>query len=365
MLMINDLLRHNQNNMGELSVAVTKVLESGWYVLGNQVKEFEHEFASYCQTEHCVSLANGTDALELALRALDVGQGGKVITVANAGAYSTTAILAAGATPVYVDVDADTLLLSIEGLRRLINADTRAIIVTHLYGQAAPVDEVLALAAEYGIPVIEDCAQAHGAMLNGRRLGSFGALGCFSFYPTKNLGALGDGGAITTNDVALAKRVQMLGQYGWQSKYQIALAGGRNSRLDELQAAILRVKLPYLDNWNQRRFEISQLYVTGIRHSLVTLPRITAGSFVGHLFVVRSPRRDALREHLKQNQIMSEVHYPIPDYRQPALAALFPGLSLPVTERICGEILTLPCFPEMNGAEIQRVIDAVNSWPTT
>lgn len=365
MLMINDLLRHNKGVMSELSAEVTSVLESGWYVLGNQVREFEREFSSYCQTEHCVSVANGTDALELALRALDVGQGDKVISVANAGAYSTTAILAVGATPMYVDIDSNSLLLSIEDLRRLINREIKAIIVTHLYGQAAPVDEVLNLAAEYGIPVIEDCAQAHGAMLNGRRVGSFGALGCFSFYPTKNLGALGDGGAITTNDDALAKRVQMFRQYGWQSKYEIALVGGRNSRLDEMQAAFLRVKLPYLDKWNQRRFEISQLYVAGIRHSLVTLPRIVAGSFVGHLFVVRSPQRDGLREHLKQNQIMSEVHYPIPDYRQPAFAALFQGVSLSATEWTCGEILTLPCFPEMIDAEVQRVIDVVNAWSTT
>lgn len=362
MLMINDLLRHNQKIMSELSETITSVLESGWYVLGNQVKDFEREFALYCQTEHCVSVANGTDALELALRALDVGRGDKVITVANAGAYSTTAILAAGAMPVYVDIDADTLLLSLEHLRILINCGARAIVVTHLYGQAATMAEVLDLAAEYGIPVIEDCAQAHGAMLNGRRVGSFGALGCFSFYPTKNLGALGDGGAITTNDPVLAKRVQMLRQYGWQGKYEIALAGGRNSRLDELQAAILRVKLPYLDNWNQRRIEISQVYVEGIRHPLVTLPRIAAGSFVGHLFVVRSPRRDGLREHLKQNQIMSDVHYPIPDYRHPALATSFPGLNLPATERACGEILTLPCFPEMDDAEVHRVIDVVNGW---
>ncbi len=363
MLMINDLLRHNQKVMGEISKVVTSVLESGWYVLGSQVKEFEQEFASYCGSKHCVSVANGTDALELALRALDVGQDDQVITVANAGAYSTTAILAVGAVPVYVDVDADNLLLSIEHLRRLINDETRAIIVTHLYGQAAPVEEVLTLAADLGIPIIEDCAQAHGAMLNDRRVGSFGALGCFSFYPTKNLGALGDGGAITTNDSTLAKRVQMLRQYGWQSKYDIALVGGRNSRLDEIQAAILRVKLPYLDTWNQRRFDISRFYVEGIRHSLITLQRIAAGSFVGHLFVVRSPRRDELREHLKKNQIMSEVHYPIPDYRQPAIAALFPGVSLSATERACREILTLPCFPEMSNAEVQRVINVVNGWP--
>lgn len=365
MLMINDLLRHNQKNMQALGAAGSSVLQSGWYVLGSQVKDFEQEFASYCQTEHCVSVANGTDALELAMRALDVGQGDEVVTVANAGAYSTTAIYAVGAVPVYVDVDAATLMLSIDHLRRLISAETKAIVVTHLYGQAAPVDEALTIAAEFGIPIIEDCAQAHGALLNGRRVGSFGALGCFSFYPTKNLGALGDGGAITTNDVALAKRVQMLRQYGWERKYEIALVGGRNSRLDEMQAAILRVKLQYLDNWNQRRFEISRLYVEGICHSLVALPHIVSGSFVGHLFVVRSSQRDGLREHLMHNQIMSEVHYPIPDYRQPAFAAKFQGVSLSATEQACGEILTLPCFPEMTDAEVKHVIDVVNNWSAT
>ncbi len=360
MLMINDLLMHNQKVMDKLSAAVTSTLESGWYVLGNQVKTFEQEFASYCQTEHCISVANGTDALELALRAIDVRKGDKVITVANAGAYSTTAILAVGAMPVYVDIDADSMLLSLEHLRQLINSETRAIIVTHLYGQAAPVDEVLNVAAKFGVPVIEDCAQAHGAMLNGRRLGSFGALGCFSFYPTKNLGALGDGGAVTTNDPKLAKRVQMLRQYGWRDKYEITMVGGRNSRLDELQAAILRVKLPLLDEWNLRRYQISQKYVDGIKHSSVVLPKIIKGSFVGHLFVIRTSRRDILREHLKNNQIMSEVHYPIPDYRQPALAALFPEISLNETESACEEILTLPCFPEMTDEEVQHVIDTVN-----
>lgn len=362
MLMINDLLRHNTSLMTELIAEGNKTLESGWYVLGSQVKEFEREFALYCNAEYCISVANGTDALELALRALDVGTGGKVITVANAGAYSTSAILAVGAVPNFVDIDADTLLLSLKHLQTLICAETKAIVVTHLYGQAAPVEEVLTIASKYGIPVIEDCAQAHGAMVNGRRVGSLGAIGCFSFYPTKNLGALGDGGGIVTNDTLLATRVQMLRQYGWKSKYEIALPGGRNSRLDEMQAAFLRVKLPHLDNWNQRRFEISQMYVSGIKNPLVSLPHISVGSFVGHLFVVRSPQRNSLREHLKLKKIMSETHYPIPDHRQPAFAAQFSNVSLPVTEQVCNEILTLPCFPEMTDDEVQSVIGAVNSW---
>lgn len=362
MIIINDLSRQDKKIQGEIQREVTQVLESGWYVLGKQVQGFEQEFADYCQAAYCVSVANGTDALELALRAIGVSKEDKVLTVANAGAYSTTAILAIGAMPEYVDVNEDTLLMSVEHLRSIISKNIRAIIVTHLYGQAAPIDTIFALAADYNIPVIEDCAQAHGAMINGRKVGSFGALGCFSFYPTKNLGASGDGGAVITNDALLAKRVQMLRQYGWQSKYEVALLGGRNSRLDELQAAILRVKLPHLDTWNRRRYEISLQYVQNIKHPLVKLPTISEGSYVGHLFVIRVQQRECLREYLRQCQIMSEIHYPIPDYRQPALLEWFPNVCLPLTEKVSAEILTLPCFPEMSDNEVQKVINVVNSW---
>lgn len=363
-LLTNDLLRHNQNMMRELKVSALTIMEGGWYVLGRQVEEFEDKFAAYCQTSHCVTVANGTDALELGLRAIGVIEGDKVITVANAGAYSTVAILAMGAIPEYVDIDPKSMLISIEHLSTLIDSETRAIIVTHLYGHVASMGAILEQASKFGIPVLEDCAQAHGGLHNGRRVGSYGAIGCFSFYPTKNLGALGDGGALVTNDAAIATRVRMLRQYGWEQKYQIGLAGGRNSRLDELQAALLSVKLPYLDAWNQRRVQISDGYLDGIRHPMITLPSIFPGSYVGHLFVVRTRERKSLREHLKNLGIMSDIHYPIPDYQQPAILKLFPDISLPATERACEEVLSLPCFPEMSDAEIQRVVDAVNSWPT-
>lgn len=362
MLMINDLLRHNKEIMSELLLEITAVMESGWYVIGNQVKEFEIEFASYCHTEYCVSVANGTDALELALRALGIERGDKILTVANAGGYSTTAILAIEAIPVYLEIDDNNLLLSVEHLRELISNETRAIVVTHLYGQVAPVDIVMNIAEKYGIPVIEDCAQAHSATLKGRKVGSFGALGCFSFYPTKNLGGLGDGGAITTNDSMLAERVKMLRQYGWKNKYEISLMGGRNSRLDELQAAVLRVKLRHLDQWNERRNHISQQYMKNISHPLITQLCIELDNYVGHLFVLRSLQRDKLHVHLNHSEIMSEVHYPIPDYHQSGIASLFPNFSLPVTERVCGEVLTLPCFPEMVDTEVNSVIEAVNGW---
>jgi len=361
--MINDLLRHNQSLMAQLSAAAKAVLEGGWYVMGKQVKDFEQAFAAYCGVEHCVSVANGTDALELALRAVGINQGDRVITVANAGGYSTTAILAAGATPVYVDICPDSLLISIAQLHCLIDDSIKAIVVTHLYGNLAPMQEILELAASRSIPVIEDCAQSHGAAFDGKRAGSFGKVGCFSFYPTKNLGALGDGGAVTTDDPELCKRLQMLRQYGWQSKYEIAITGGRNSRLDELQAAILRVKLPRLDGWNERRRKIALQYSEGIKHLQIKLPRYGDQGYVAHLFVIRTRYRASLRDHLKQHEIMSEPHYPIPDHMQPAICTRFDGLSLPQTELACHEVLTLPCFPEMSDAEVQHVIDAVNAWP--
>jgi len=361
-LLTNDLLRHNNYMIKELRTSTINVIEGGWYVLGRKVEEFEDEFAAYCEARHCVTVANGTDALELGLRALGVSKGDKVITVANAGAYSTVAILAIGAMPVYVDIDHKSMLISLEHLSNLIDSETSAIVVTHLYGQVAPLNEILELANKFGIPILEDCAQAHGAMYDGHRVGSIGRIGCFSFYPTKNLGALGDGGAIVTNDMVIAKRVKMLRQYGWEKKYQIGITGGRNSRMDELQAALLSVKLPNLDAWNQRRVQICDNYLAGIRHQMITLPRIVSANSVCHLFVLRTRERDNLKEHLKHFRIMSDVHYPIPDHQQPAIAIFFPDLSLPETERASREVLSLPCFPEMTDAEIQRVIDAVNCW---
>lgn len=360
--MMNDLRRHNQSLLPELRSKALAVMESGWFVLGSHVKEFERESAAYCQTESCVTVANGSDALELALRAVGIGMGDKVITVANAGAYGTMAILAVGATPVYVEIDPDDMLISVEHLRKTITPAIRAVVVTHLYGRVAQVNDVKAIADEYGIPIIEDCAQAHGAMLDGRRVGSIGAIGCFSFYPTKNLGAMGDGGAVVVNDLAIASRVQMLRQYGWSRRYAIDLAGGVNSRMDELQAAILQVKLPRLDNWNQKRVQICRQYATNIRHPLIRVPSVYCDGFVGHLFVVRTSQRDALRLHLQECQIVAEVHYPIPDHRQPAFAHLFPDTSLLSTEIACEEVLSLPCFPEMSASEVHQVIDAANGW---
>lgn len=360
---INDLGRHTLSIQAQLSAAMNRVLASGWFVLGPEVTAFEQEFAAYCGTTHCVSLANGTDALELALRALDIGPGKTVLTVANAGMYSSVGILATGALPVYADIHPDTLLVDVAAVSRLLDQQrVDAIIVTHLYGQLADIGAVLELADKRGIPVVEDCAQAHGAQRNGKKAGSFGAIACFSFYPTKNLGALGDGGAIATSRPELAERVKQFRQYGWGSKYSVTLAGGRNSRLDEMQAAILRVKLPLLDDWNARRRAIAARYTQGIHHPRVTTPQVSGLDYVAHLYVVRTAERDALKQHLNAAGIPNDVHYPIPDYAQAAYHTQFAATHLAVTARACNEVLTLPCFPEMSDAEVDTVIACVNAW---
>jgi dTDP-3-amino-2,3,6-trideoxy-4-keto-D-glucose/dTDP-3-amino-3,4,6-trideoxy-alpha-D-glucose/dTDP-2,6-dideoxy-D-kanosamine transaminase len=339
----------------ELRNAVHRVLSSRRYVLGEEVAAFEREFAEFCGTSACIGVANGTDALELALRGVGIAHGDRVATVANAGYYTCTALAAIGAQPVFVDID-ETLTLSTAALEKAL-PDVKAIVVTHLYGRLAAIEEIVALAGRYELPVIEDCAQAHGAQRGGRLAGSFGVAGCFSFYPTKNLGAIGDGGAIVTSDRNLVARARSLRQYGWSAKYCVDHPGGRNSRLDELQAAFLRVKLPRLAAWNADRVLIARRYCEGLDGLGLVLPRWRDGEYVAHLFVVRSHDRDAVRARLSMQGIGTDVHYPIADYRQPVRAA-FSHSDLPATEAACNEVLTLPCYPGLTTGEVQRVIDA-------
>jgi len=359
MLLINDLSRHNQAIRKQLNASIDRVMDSGWFVLGPEVKGFESEFADYCGVKHCTTVANGTDALELALRALGIKAGDKVITVANAGMYSTTAINLIGAQPVYIDVCSDTMNIDLSLLKKALASDIKAIIVTHLYGRMVDVTSVMAMADEYGIPVIEDCAQAHGAIHNGKRSGSVGDIACFSFYPTKNLGALGDGGAVVTNDRVLNERLVMLRQYGWKSKYCVSESLGRNSRLDELQAAVLRQKLPYLDGWNDRRRAIARIYseklgdVRGIKAEAID------SSYVAHLYVIRLKNRDGLKAMLAAHSIASDIHFPLPDYHQACMLGKFQDVYLSETEKCSLEVLTLPCFPELNDDEVNRVADTV------
>lgn len=344
----------------DLYTPVQQVVASHWYILGEQVKKFEEEFASYVGVSHCISVANGSDALELALRGLGVGKGGRVVAVANAGFYGSTAIHAVGGEPVYVDVDASTQTICPAAVTSVLASKPAAIIVTHLYGQLANVEEIVRIATAAGVPVLEDCAQSHGARRNGKQAGSFGTIACFSFYPTKNLGALGDGGAVVTNDDELAARIRQLRQYGWSKKYEVAIPGGRNSRLDEMQAAILRVKLPHLDRWNEERRVIAKRYNSAFAALDMQLPASTDEDFVAHLYVVRVKDRGALAAALKDKQISTDIHYPIADHKQPAYShsSLSP---LPVTEEACNTVISLPCFPGLTEDEVSRVIEAVTS----
>ena len=363
MLQINNLSERINKQKSEISDAVARVINSGWLVLGPEVKQFERSFASYLGSTRCISVANGTDAIELALRALSVKSEDHVATVANAGMYTSTALQAIGAKPFFMDVDLISRNATLAEVNRALAAGVKAVVVTHLYGLAVPeIEEIAQTCIQAGIPLLEDCAQAHGAMVNGKRVGTFGDAASFSFYPTKNLGALGDGGAVVTANPEIAEKVERLRQYGWTAKYQVEVEGARNSRLDEIQAAVLSAFLPDLDKLNARRREIATQYSAHIKHPDVVHPTYVGDEYVAHLYVLRSAHRDALRNHLREYDIAADVHYPIPDHHQPLLANSFGTLKLENTERLSREILTLPCYPEMTEAQISQVVNAVNSW---
>ena len=362
---LNDLARYASTMFPALEAQARNVLGSGYYVLGPHVAAFERAFADYCGVAHCIGVGNGTDALEIALRACGIRKGDGVVVCANAAMYGTGAVLAIGAVPVFADVDRDGLLTADTIAAALESAPVtvKAVIVTHLYGRLAEMPAVLRLAAARGLRLVEDCAQAHGARsADGRMAGAWGDVAAFSFYPTKNLGAIGDGGAVVSNNDDLASRVRQLRQYGWSRKYHNAIPGGRNSRLDELQAAFLSTLLPDLDARNQRRRDIAARYSNEIRHPAIRVPAMAGDAYVAHLYVVSSPHRDALAAHLSEAGIATDVHYPTPDYRQPAFDNHGAPPALPMTEAACAESLTLPCFPELRDGECDSVIAACNAW---
>ena len=360
---INDLSAKIETYQTEIRASIDRVLKRGWFVLGPEGEQFERSFAEYLGTGYCVGVANGTDALELALKAVGIGPGDLVATVANAGMYTTMATLAIGGQPHFMDVDARTKLVTLQHVALAIDAGAKAIAATHLYGRAIPdIVQIAELCTERGIPLIEDCAQAHGAKWKGKCVGTFGAIGCFSFYPTKNLGALGDGGAVVTADPLLDQRLRRLRQYGWGGKYHVEMEGVRNSRLDEMQAAVLSALLPHLDSANARRREIASAYSNQISSPHILVPPVLGEEDVAHLYVICSPKRDALRLHLHSCGIACDIHYPVPDYRQPLFKGRFGHLHLPNTERLAAEILTLPCYPEMSNPAVDQVIAAVNCW---
>ena len=348
----------------EIDAAMARVLERGAYILGPEVEAFEQAFAAWLGMGFAVGVSSGTDALALGLRTLGVGPGDGVATVSHTATATVAAIELVGATPVLVDIEPDSFNLDPAALEQLLARPPlpiRAVVPVHLYGRPARMEEICALAQRHGAVVLEDAAQAHGAALGERKAGGFGAMAAFSFYPTKNLGAVGDGGALATDDAALAERARRLRQYGWRRRHD-ADEPGMNARLDELQAAVLRVKLDRLDQANARRRDIAAAYGAGLAGLSLTLPIHGPGeTHAWHQFVVRTASRDSVRAALAARGVATAVHYPVPVHRQGAYAgriAMGPG-GLAVTERLAAEILSLPIYPEMTDAALARVIEAV------
>jgi aminotransferase EvaB len=348
----------------EIDGAIQRVLRSGHYILGPEVEALEKEFSAWLGVGGTVTVANGTDALELALQAAGIGPGDKVVTVANTVTATVSAIAARGARMVYGEIDPATMLLDVPALETMLatlrDPKIKAVVPVHLYGQPVDMPRLMELATKHNLVVVEDCAQAHGALIGGRKAGAWGQLAAFSFYPTKNLGALGDGGAVCANDPALVEQVRMMRQYGWRKRYVSDLPG-RNSRLDELQAAVLRVKLGRLDTDNARRAALARQYLTGLKGTSLTLPVVAEGrTHCWHQFVVRTPKRDELRAHLEKKDILCGVLYPVPIHRQPAYHDA--GLSFPHTEQACAEVLSLPLHPGLSDEDVVRVIQEVTGW---
>jgi dTDP-4-amino-4,6-dideoxygalactose transaminase len=359
-----DLKSTNLRLKDEYSEALNRVLDSGWLVLGKETEAFESEFSAYCESDYCIGVGNGLDALHLILRAYGIGEGDEVIVPSNTYIATWLAVSYAGAKPVPVESDEQTYNINLDLIEAAINQNTKAIIAVHLYGQCADMDPIMAIAEKHGLKVIEDAAQAHGARYKGRKAGSLGHAAGLSFYPGKNLGALGDGGAVTTNDARLAEKVRMLRNYGSEKKYHNSVKG-YNSRLDEIQAAFLRVKLPHLDEDIARREEIAALYNKELNGVLnLTLPDVPEWSSPAwHLYVVRSSKRQLLQQHLKSKGVESMIHYPIPPHLQPAYSEYrFMDREYLITDVISREVLSLPMGPHLNPEQCDIVIRAIKSF---
>ncbi|HHT9139362.1 MAG TPA: DegT/DnrJ/EryC1/StrS family aminotransferase [Candidatus Tripitaka californicus] len=356
-----DLQTQYQGIQEEVHSSIRKVIEEGAFILGKYVKEFEESFASFCRARYAVGVANGTDALILALRAMGIGPGHEVITAPNSAAPTAEAIGLAGAKVVFADINPETYNLDTEKVKKAITSRTKAIIPVHLYGQPADMDAFKELAMSYGLRLIEDAAQAHGAEYKGVRVGNLGEAACFSFYPSKNLGAYGDGGAVVTNDPLIAEKVRMLRDHGRKEKY-IHEIEGYNSRLDAIQAVILSIKLKYLEGWNEKRRERARQYdvllspVQG-----VTIPRVLHGvRHVYHIYAIKVENRDGLKKKLKEMGIQTGIHYPLPLHLQPAYAHLgLPKGTFPMAEEAASKVLSLPLYPEMRVEQVEAVAEAI------
>jgi len=368
MIKFLDLKNVNDAHEAEISAAIQRVLDSGWYLLGEEVSSFEREFADYCGSQHCIGVANGLDALILILMAYRelgvMAEGDEVIVPANTYIASILAISRAGLKPVLVEPDERTYNLDPNLIEAAITEKTKAIMAVHLYGQCADMDPISAIAKKHGLKVVEDAAQAHAATYRGRKTGSLGDAAGFSFYPGKNLGALGDGGAVTTSDDELADAIKALRNYGSHQKYHNKYKG-MNSRLDEIQAGVLRVKLRHLDADTEKRRKVAQCYLnsrSAISNSQLVLPYVADyGTHAWHLFVVRTPARDALADFLTKKGIQTVIHYPIPPHHQMAYSE-FSGYSLPITEAIHREVLSLPISPVMERDEVEQVVRVLSSF---
>ncbi|MFC1764324.1 DegT/DnrJ/EryC1/StrS family aminotransferase [Planctomycetota bacterium] len=349
-----------QTHQSEIDKAVTRVLHSGWYILGQEVEAFEKEFARYIGVPHGIGVGSGTAALHLALATCGVGQGDEVITVSHTAVATVSAIVSTGATPVFVDIEPDYYTIDPAAIKTAITAQTRAIVVVHLYGQAADLTPILKIAKENDLRVIEDCAQAHGAKYQNKRVGAYGDVACFSFYPTKNLGALGDGGMMVTSNQKLADKAMLLRQYGWSERF-VSQLHGWNTRLDEIQAAVLRVKLKYLDQDNAKRIALAEGYTQALsRLNDIILPKHRASStHVSHQYVLRTPYRDKLLTHLRENKIGAAIHYPVPVHEQPAYQCFRQARDLHHTVNAVKEILSLPMYPELSSESAKCVTDTV------
>jgi len=351
-----------------IDTAVNKVLDSGWYILGDEVKCFEREFAGYIGNRYAIGVASGTDALHLALKVLKIGRGDQVITVSHTAVATVAAIEISGAAPVLVDIDPKSFTMDpnqLEDTARLLNSKRlKAVIPVHIYGHPADMDAINYIAEKYGLYVIEDCSQAHGALYKGKRVGTIGNIAAFSFYPTKNLGAFGDGGAVTTDNSKIATEARRLREYGWQQRY-ISSTSGMNTRLDEIQAAILRIKLKKLDQANLRRRSIARRYNEMLYGTALHLPlEYRDVEHVYHQYVVKSDHRDELQKFLKQEGIGTGIHYPMPIHLQPAYLgkiSLSPG-ELPISEKISGEIISLPMYPQLSDNQVGYVAEKIKDF---
>ncbi len=352
-----------EEHSNQIKAALDSVLDSGKYILSGEVSAFEKDFANFIGLNHCVTVNSGTDAIVLALKALGIGTGDEVITVSHTAVATVAAIELCGAIPVLVDVDPKSYCLNPEMLETVVSEKTKAILPVHLYGHAADMPSIMAFAKEHGLFVIEDCAQAHGTSINGQTVGTFGDVTCFSFYPTKNLGAMGDGGAVLTNQPALAEKLRLLRQYGWRERY-VSEMQGLNTRMDEMQAAILNIKLPFLSSDNTRRKKIADCYNQNLQEAGFFLPTEAENvTHTWHLYVIQTEFRENLIAYLRQNDIGCGVHYPQAAHQQPAYRNRLKGANnLPVTEALVSRILSLPMYPQLPLEDVKRVCDLLLLW---